>query len=330
MATTSPLRVAVTGAAGNIGYALLFRLASGDAFGKEQPIILHLLEVTPALPALEGVAMELRDSAFPLLEDVVLTDSARTAFDGVNYALLVGSKPRGKGMERSDLIRDNGPIFVGQGQALNERAASDIRVLVVGNPANTNALIAMNNAPDIPRERFTAMTRLDHNRALSQLAEKSGASVRDIDRLTIWGNHSNTMYPDLSQTTVRGEAALDQVSQDWVRDTFIPTVAKRGAAIIAARGQSSAASAAAAAIDHVRDWHKGTEGDSWVSMAVPSELGSYGIADNLIFSYPVRVRDGSYEVVNGLEWSDFAAEQIRASEAELLEEREVVAELLAG
>jgi malate dehydrogenase len=324
----TPLRVAITGAAGNIGYALLFRLASGDAFGKDQPVILQLLEITPALKALEGVAMELRDSAFPLLADIVLTDDARQAFDGTNYAFLVGSKPRGKGMERSDLIRDNGPIFVGQGQALNERAADDVRVLVVGNPANTNALIAMNNAPDIPRERFTAMTRLDHNRALSQLAEKAGSQVGEIQKLTIWGNHSTTMYPDLSQTTVGGTPATDLAAQEWVRDTFIPTVAKRGAAIIEARGQSSAASAASAAIDHMRDWHVGTEGDNWISMAVPSELGDYGIADNLIFSYPVRVKNREYEVVNGLQWDDFAAEKIRASEAELLEEREVVADLV--
>ncbi len=324
----SPLRVSVTGAAGNIGYALLFRLAAGDAFGTDQPIILQLLEIPPALRALEGVAMELRDSAFPLLEDIVLTSDAKTAFDGVNYALLVGSKPRGKGQERSDLIRDNGPIFVGQGKALNEVAAADVRVLVVGNPANTNCLIAMNNAPDIPRERFTAMTRLDHNRALSQLAEQTGATVRDIKKLTIWGNHSTTMFPDLTQTTVNGSPALDQVSQEWYRDTFIPTVAKRGAAIIEARGQSSAASAASAAIDHVHDWHFGTEGDNWVSMAVPSERGDYPIADNLIYSYPVRIQDGSYEVVNGLEWGEFGEEKVRATESELLEEREVVQELL--
>ncbi len=325
---TSPLRIAVTGAAGNIGYALLFRLASGDAFGKEQPVILQLLEVTPAMKALEGVAMELRDSAFPLLEELVLTDDPKEAFDGINYAMLVGSKPRGKGMERSDLIRDNGPIFVGQGKALNECAASDVRVLVVGNPANTNALIAMNNARDIPRERFTAMMRLDHNRALAQLAEKSGSSVQEIKKMTIWGNHSTTMVPDLSETTVGGKAAMEVVDEGWYRDTFIPTVAKRGAAIIEARGQSSAASAASAAIDHVRNWHYGTEGDDWVSMAVPSELGNYGIADNLIFSYPVRVRDGKYEVINGLSLTDFAQGLVRGTESELLEEREVVKDLL--
>ncbi|MDQ4076036.1 MAG: malate dehydrogenase [Chloroflexota bacterium] len=324
----TPLRVAVTGAAGNIGYALLFRLASGDAFGNDQPIILQLLEIPPVMKALEGVAMELRDAAFPLLEGLTLSDHAQEAFDGVNYALLVGSKPRGKGQERSDLIRDNGPIFVGQGEALNEVAADDVRVLVVGNPANTNALIAMNNAPDIPRERFTAMTRLDHNRALSQLSEKTGTPVSDIKRMSIWGNHSSTMYPDLSQTTVDGKPALEVVSQEWYRDTFIPTVAKRGAAIIEARGQSSAASAASAAIDHVHDWHFGTEGDNWVSMAVPSELGDYPIAENLIFSYPTRIRDRNIEVVNGLAWSDFGEQKIRTTEAELLEEREVVKDLL--
>lgn len=323
----APLRVAVTGAAGNIGYALLFRLAAGDAFGKDQPIILHMLEITPMLPALNGVAMELNDSAFPLLEGIVMSDDPKVAFDGINYGLLVGSKPRGKGMERKDLIRDNGPIFVGQGKALNERAASDVRVLVVGNPANTNALIAMNNARDIPRERFTAMTRLDHNRAIAQLAEKTGTPVRDIHKMTIWGNHSSTMVPDITQTTVGGKAALELVDNEWVQSTFIPTVAQRGAAIIQARGLSSAASAAAAAIDHVRDWHHGTEGDNWASFAVPSELGNYGIADNLIFSYPVRIKDGKYETVEGLDTSA-NLDKIRATEAELLEERSVVEDLL--
>ncbi len=323
----APLRVAVTGAAGNIGYALLFRLAAGDAFGKDQPIILHLLEITPALPALNGVAMELNDSAFPLLEGIVMSDDPKVAFDGINYGLLVGSKPRGKGMERKDLIRDNGPIFVGQGKALNERAADDVRILVVGNPANTNALIAMNNAPDIPRERFTAMTRLDHNRAISQLAEKTGVPVRDIQKMTIWGNHSSTMVPDITQTTIGGKAALELVDNAWVESTFIPTVAQRGAAIIQARGQSSAASAASAAIDHVRDWHFGTEGDNWVSFGVPSELGNYDIATNLIFSYPVRIKDGKYETVEGLDTSA-NLDKIRATEAELLEERGVVADLL--
>ena len=324
----SPLRVAVTGAAGNIGYALLFRLASGDAFGKDQPIILQLLEITPAMQALDGVAMELRDAAFPLVEELVLTDDANVAFDGVNYALLVGSKPRGKGQERSDLIRDNGPIFIGQGQALNNHAADDVRVLVVGNPANTNALIAMSNAPDIPRERFTAMTRLDHNRALSQLASKTGSTVRDIEGVAVWGNHSPTMFPDLSRTTVDGTPALDLIDPTWYRDDFIPTVGKRGAAIIQARGQSSAASAASAAVDHVRDWHNGT-GEACVPMAVPSRLGDYGIDDNLIFSYPVRVgSDGTLTVVDGFEMDDFAREKIAATEAELVEERSYVTDLL--
>jgi malate dehydrogenase len=325
----APIRIVVTGAAGNIGYALLFRLAAGDAFGADQPVILHMLEITPALKALEGVAMELEDGAFPLLHGMVLTDKLEEAFDGINWALLVGSKPRGKGMERNDLIRDNGPIFTGQGKAINDRAAKDVRVLVVGNPANTNALIAMNNAPDVPRERFTAMTRLDHNRAMAQLARKSGAKVADVKKVTIWGNHSATQYPDAAQATINGKPALQVINdEEWLRNTFIPVVQKRGAAIIEARGQSSAASAAAAAIDHVRDWANGTEGDNWVSMAVPSELGQYGIADNLIFSYPVRCRNGSYEVVNGLQWSDFARGKVEATTKELQEEREVVQDLL--
>lgn len=326
----APLRVAVTGAAGNIGYALLFRLASGDAFGKDQPLILQLIEIPPVMKALEGVAMELRDCAFPLVQELILTDNAKTGFDGVNYALLVGSKPRGKGMLRSDLIRDNGPIFVGQGRALNARAASDVRVLVVGNPANTNALIAMNNAPDIPRERFTAMTRLDHNRALSQLASKTGAAVRDIKKMTIWGNHSPTMVADITQTMVAGTSAMNLVDEAWVRDTFMPTVGKRGSAIIKARGQSSAASAASAAIDHVHDWHFGTGDDNWVSMAIPSELGTYGIADNLIFSHPVRIQDGQYEVVSDIPVDEFRRGKIEATEAELLGEREIVKGLLGG
>jgi malate dehydrogenase len=326
----SPLRVAVTGAAGNIGYALLFRLASGYAFGKDQPLILQLIEIPPVMKALEGVAMELRDCAFPLLEGLILTDEPKTGFDGANYAFLVGSMPRRKGQERSDLIRANGPIFVGQGNALNERAADDVRILVVGNPANTNALIAMNNAPDIPRERFTAMTRLDHNRAISQLAAKTGGAVRDIRQMTIWGNHSSTQVPDISYTTIGEQAATELVEQDWVRNTFMPTVAKRGGAIIAARGQSSAASAAAAALDHVKSWHHGTPENDWVSMAIPSEQGDYGITDNLIFSYPVRIKDGQYEVVSGLEPNDFYSQKIRATEAELVKERSVVADLLAG
>ena len=324
----APLRVAVTGAAGNIGYALVFRIAAGDAFGKDQPVILHMIEIPPVMKALEGVAMELNDGAFPLLEGLVLADDPNVGFDGVNYAMLVGSMPRRKGMLRSDLVRKNGPIFVGQGKALNATAASDVRVVVVGNPANSNALIAMNNAPDIPRERFTAMTRLDHNRALSQLASKTGALVRDIRKMTIWGNHSPTMVPDISHTMIGDQAAVDILDDEWVRGTFMPTVAKRGSAIIQARGQSSAASAASAALDHVRSWHLGTEDDDWVSMSVPSELGDYGIADNLIFSYPVRVKDGQYEVVNGLEPNEFYSAKIKATEEDLLNERSVITDLL--
>ena len=324
----SPLRVAVTGAAGNIGYALLFRLASGDAFGKDQPVILQLLEIPPAMQALEGVAMELRDAAFPLLEGLVLTDDPAEAFDGVNYAMLVGSKPRGKGQERSDLIRDNGPIFVGQGEALNRRAADDVRIVVVGNPANTNALIAMNNAPDIPRERFSAMTRLDHNRARSRLASQTGKAVRDIEGLVVWGNHSPTMFPDLSRATVDGTPAHDLIDQGWYREEFIPTVGKRGAAIIQARGQSSAASAASAAVDHVRDWQTGT-GETWVSMAIPTALGPYGFEENLIFSQPVRIgNDGALQVVDGFEFDDFARQMLDKTQNELLEERAFVQDLL--
>lgn len=324
----APIRVAVTGAAGNIGYALLFRIASGDAFGKDQPVILHMVEIPPVMSALEGVAMELNDGAFPLLEDMVLADNPTDGFAGVNYAMLVGSMPRRKGMLRADLVQKNGPIFVGQGKALNAAAASDVRIVVVGNPANSNALIAMNNAPDIPRTRFSAMTRLDHNRALSQLATKTGVLVRDIQKMTIWGNHSPSMVPDISQTVIGGQAALDILDQAWVRDTFMPTVAKRGSAIIAARGKSSAASAASAAVDHVNSWHLGTNGDNWVSMSVPSELGEYGIADNLIFSYPVRIKDGEYEVVNGLPIDDFYAAKIKLTEEDLLGERSVIEDLL--
>ncbi|HYN89726.1 MAG TPA: malate dehydrogenase [Ardenticatenaceae bacterium] len=325
----TPVRVTVTGAAGNIGYALLFRLAAGNALGPDQPIILQLLEITPAMKALEGVAMELEDGAFPLLADIVLTDDPNAAFDGCNWAFLVGSKPRGKGMERKDLIRDNGPIFTTQGRAINDRAADGVRVLVVGNPANTNCLIAMNNAPDVPRERFTAMTRLDHNRAIAQVARKAGARVSSIKQVTIWGNHSATQYPDLRHATIGGRPAEEVIGDDaWIRETFIPAVQQRGAAIIQARGQSSAASAASAAVDHVRDWALGTPEGDWVSMAIPSELGQYGIPDNLIFSYPVRCANGQYEVVAGLGFSDFGREKLEATTAELLEEREVVQDLL--
>lgn len=326
----SPLRVTVTGAAGNIGYALVFRLAAGDVFGPDQPVILQMLEIPPAMKALEGVAMELEDCAFPLLHDMVLTDNVETAFDGANWALLVGSKPRGKGMERKDLIRDNGPIFTTQGKAINNRAASDVRVLVVGNPANTNCLIAMNNAPDVPRERFTAMTRLDHNRAVNQVAKKAGVPVTAVKRVTIWGNHSSTQYPDLRHARIEGKPAPEVLSDDaWIRETFIPLVQQRGAAVIAARGLSSAASAANAAIDHVRTWAFGTEPDDWVSMAVPSEAGEYGIPANLIFSYPVRCADGRYEVVNGLDFDDFGRQKLEVTTNELLEERSVVEDLLS-
>ncbi|GAB3624432.1 malate dehydrogenase [Mariniluteicoccus endophyticus] len=325
--TKTPVKVAVTGAAGQICYSLLFRIASGDLLGKDQPVDLHLLEITPALKALEGVCMELNDAAFPLLNNIVTGDDANKVFDGVNIALLVGAKPRGKGMERGDLLKDNGGIFAPQGRALNDNAADDIRVLVTGNPANTNALIAMNNAPDIPNERFNALTRLDHNRALSQLAEKLGCTVNDITNMTIWGNHSATQYPDLFNAKVNGENAAEKVNdQEWLENTFIPTVAKRGAAIIEARGASSAASAASATVDHMRDWVLGTPEGDWVSMSVPSD-GSYGVPEGLISSFPCTVKDGKYEIVQGLEVNDFSRAKIDASVAELAEERDTVKEL---
>lgn len=320
----TPVKVAVTGAAGQICYSLLFRIAAGDLLGKDQPVDLHLLEVTPALQALEGVVMELNDSAFPLLNNIVTGDDANKVFDGVNLALLVGAKPRGKGMERGDLLKDNGGIFGPQGKALNDHAADDIKVLVTGNPANTNALIAMNNAPDIPNERFNALTRLDHNRAISQLAEKLDVPVTEITNMTIWGNHSATQYPDLYNAKVNGENAAEKVNdQDWIENTFIPTVAKRGAAIIEARGASSAASAASATIDHMRDWVSGTPSNDWVSMSVPSD-GSYGVPEGLISSFPCTVSGGSYQIVQGLEINDFSRGKIDASVAELTEERDTV------
>ncbi len=323
----SPVKVAVTGAAGQICYSLLFRIASGDLLGKDQPVALHLLEITPALKALEGVVMELDDCAFPLLQKVVTGDDPNTVFDGVNIALLVGAKPRGKGMERGDLLRDNGGIFAPQGRALNDHAADDVRVLVTGNPANTNALIAMHNAPDIPNERFNALTRLDHNRAISQLAAKLGVEVTDIRRMTIWGNHSATQYPDLFNAEVNGKNAAELVNdQDWLADTFIPTVAKRGAAIIEARGLSSAASAANATIAHMRDWVLGTPEDDWVSMSVLSD-GSYGVEEGIISSFPCTVTDGNYEIVQGLEVNDFSRSRIDASVAELVDERDTVKDL---
>src|SRR5918992_4248995 len=323
-----PMKVAVTGAAGAIGYSLLFRIAAGEMLGEDQPVELRMLEISDAMEALEGVAMELDDCAFPLLTRMDLTDDAKEAFDGANVCLLVGAKPRGKGMERSDLLQENGKIFGPQGQAINENAAADVRVLVVGNPANTNCLIAMNHAPDVPDGRFTAMTRLDHNRALAQLAKKVGCEVTDVSQMGVWGNHSPTMYPDLFNAKVKGEIAAEAVDdQDWIENDFLPTVGKRGAAIIDARGASSAASAASAAIDHVRDWVLGS--DDWVSMAIPS-TGDYDVEDGIICSFPCTCSNGSYEVVQGLELTDFSKEKIQASVDELKEEREAVKDLISG
>ncbi len=322
-----PVRVAITGAAGQIGYQLAFRIASGQMLGTDQPVILQLLEITPALGALSGVAMELDDCAFPTLSGLVLSDDPEVAFADADVALLVGAKPRGPGMERKDLLTENAKIFSAQGKALNARASRDVRVLVVGNPANTNALIARENAPDIDPRNFTAMTRLDHNRALAQLAAKTASHARDIRRLTIWGNHSATQYPDISQATVGGQPAAGLVAQDWYRDEFIPTVQQRGAAIIKARGASSAASAASAAIDHIRDWVMGTPEGDWVSMAVASD-GSYGIAEGVVYSYPVTCRDGAYQIVQGLDIDEFSRAKMDATDAELREEREGVAHLL--
>ncbi|MDR6596720.1 malate dehydrogenase [Saccharothrix longispora] len=322
--TRTPVNVTVTGAAGQIGYALLFRIASGHLLGADVPVRLRLLEIPQAVKAAEGTAMELDDCAFPLLSGIDITDDAKTAFDGVNVALLVGARPRTKGMERGDLLEANGGIFKPQGEAINAGAADDVRVLVVGNPANTNALIAQRHAPDVPAERFTAMTRLDHNRALAQLAKKLNVSVTDIKKLTIWGNHSATQYPDLFRAEVNGQVAAEAVNdQAWLENEFIPTVAKRGAAIIEARGLSSAASAANAAIDHLHDWVNGTAEGDWVSMAVPSD-GSYGVPEGLISSFPVTVADGKYSIVQGLEIDDFSRARIDASVAELVEERDAV------
>ncbi|MEO9223100.1 MAG: malate dehydrogenase [Mycobacteriaceae bacterium] len=322
--SNTPVKVAVTGAAGQIGYSLLFRIASGALLGPDTPIALRLLEITPALGAAEGVAMELDDCAFPLLSSIDISDDANVAFDGANIAMLVGSRPRTKGMERADLLAANGAIFTVQGKALSEHAADDVKVLVVGNPANTNALIAMNNAPDVPRERFTAMTRLDHNRAMAQLAKKTNATVADIKKMTIWGNHSATQYPDLFHAEVNGRNAAEAVNdQGWLENDFIPTVQKRGAAIIEARGSSSAASAASAAANHVRDWVAGTPAGDWVSMAVPSD-GSYGVPEGLISSFPVTTSGGGYEIVQGLEIDEFSRARIDASAAELSEERDAV------
>lgn len=324
--STTPLKVAVTGAAGQIGYSLLFRLASGSLLG-DRPIELRLLEIEPALKALEGVVMELDDCAFPQLAGVEIGHDPEKIFDGVNLALLVGARPRGPGMERGDLLEANGAIFTAQGKALNAVAADDVRIGVTGNPANTNALIAMTNAPDIPQERFSALTRLDHNRAISQLAAKTGAAVTDIKKMTIWGNHSATQYPDLFHAEVGGRNAAEVVGdQSWIENDFIPTVAKRGAAIIEARGSSSAASAASATVDAARDWLLGSAQDDWVSMAVVSD-GSYGVPEGLISSFPVTTEDGDWEIVQGLEIDDFSRGRIDASTAELAEERDAVKEL---
>lgn len=323
----NPVRVAITGAAGNIGYQLAFRIASGDMLGKDQPVILQLLEITPALDALKGVVMELRDCAFPLLADIVATDDINVAFKAADYALLVGARPRGPGMERKDLLTANGAIFGPQGKAMNEHANKDIKVLVVGNPANTNALIAQAAAPDLNQRNFTAMTRLDHNRAMWQLAEKTGTHVNDVKNMLIWGNHSATQYPDISRCSINGKPANEQVDANWYKETFIPDVQQRGAAVIKQRGASSAASAASAAIDHMRSWALGTPEGEWVSMAVPSD-GSYGIAPGVIYSYPCTCKDGEYEIVQGLALSDFDREKMQATETELREERASIEDLL--
>lgn len=322
-----PVRVAVTGAAGQISYAMLFRIAAGDMLGSDQPVILQLLEIPPAMDALQGVVMELDDCAFPLLQGVVASDDPVTAFADVDFAMLVGARPRGPGMERKDLLTENARIFSVQGKALNESASRDVRVLVVGNPANTNALIASANAPDIDKAQFTAMTRLDHNRAISQLAGKTGAATTEISRVTIWGNHSATQYPDIHHAMIAGERAMDQVDEEWMTGEFIPTVQQRGAAIIKARGASSAASAAGAAIDHMRTWVQGTPEDDWVSMAIPS-TGDYGIETGLIYSFPVTCSDGRYTVVRDLAINPLSEERMQVTEAELREERDGVKELL--
>jgi malate dehydrogenase len=325
---TQPKRIAITGAAGQICYSMLFRIAAGDIYGPDQPVSLHLLEITPALGLLEAVKMELDDCAFPLLSDIVCTDDAKVALDKVDAALFVGAKPRGPGMERSDLIADNGKIFSALGKTLNEVGNPDCKVCVVGNPANTNALILKSNAPNINPRNITALTRLDHNRALSQLAAKTGSSVSDIQRMVIWGNHSTTQVPDLSYASVNGKSAADLVDQQWAQEEFIPTVAKRGAAVINARGSSSAASAANGVIDHMASWARGTSADDWVSMAVSSD-GSYGIEEGLIYSFPVQCKDGDYRIVNDLDVSDFIRDKMQASQSELQEERAMVKDLLA-
>jgi malate dehydrogenase len=328
MATKKPVRITITGAAGQIGYQLIFRIAAGDLFGARQPVILQLLEVTPALGALNGVVMELSDCAFPNLAGIVTTDNAELAFKDADFAILVGAKPRGPGMERKDLLLENARIFSAQGKAINKVAKKDIKVLVVGNPANTNALITAANAPRINKKNITSMMRLDHNRAAAQLAAKTGVHVNDVKRLVIWGNHSSTQYPDIHQATIKGRPAQKLVDESWVTDTFIPTVQQRGAAIIKARGASSAASAASAAIDHMRDWVMGSK-NQWVSMGVPSD-GSYGIQKGIVYGFPVICIKGKYTIVKGLRPGPFSQQRMHASEAELLEERAGVKDLLGG
>lgn len=323
----APVRVTITGAAGQIGYQLAFRIASGQMLGSDQPVVLQLLEIPPALPALQGVVMELDDCAFSTLAGIVATDDPNVAFKDSDYALLVGARPRGPGMERKDLLEANAAIFSVQGKAMNDHASRDIKVLVVGNPANTNALIASSNAPDIDAGNFTAMTRLDHNRAMAQLANKTGSPVNDITCMTIWGNHSATQYPDVNHAAVGGKSASDLVDQDWLAEGFIPVVQQRGAAIIKARGASSAASAASAAIDHMHDWALGTPDGDWVSMAIPAD-GSYGIEPGIVYSYPVRCAGGKYEIVQDLVIDDFSRERMTATEVELREERAAIEELL--
>jgi malate dehydrogenase len=321
------VNVTITGAAGHIGYALVFRIASGAMFGQEQPVILRLLEIPQSMSALSGVRMELEDCAFPLLHDIVTTDDARIGFRGTDYAVLVGAKPRGKGMERKDLITENAKIFANQGRAINDHASGAVRVLVVGNPANTNALIAAANAPDLDRSQFTAMTRLDHNRALGQLANKTNTRVADISRMTVWGNHSLTQYPHIDNCLVHGKPVYELVSRDWAIDHFIPRIQRRGAEIIDARGLSSAASAADAVVDHVHDWALGTPEGDWVSMSVHSD-GSYGIEEGIIFSYPVTCKAGQYEIVQGLDLDEFSQSRLKATEKELRDEREIIQDLL--
>lgn len=321
------VRVAVTGAAGQIGYSLLFRIASGEMLGADQPVILKLMEITQALNALNGVVMEINDCAYPLVEEIIVTDDPEKGFGDADYCVLVGAKPRSKGMERGDLLKENGKIFKPQGRAINDVAGRGVKVLVIGNPANTNALIAMNNAPDLDPSQFTAMTRLDHNRAISQVAEKTGARVGDIRKVAIWGNHSATQYPDLNHATINGKPAMDQLGRDWVRNSFIPRVQKRGAEVIEARGLSSAASAAYAGLEHVRDWVNGSESGNWISMAVPSD-GSYDVPEGLIYSFPVTVEKGEWKIVQDLDIDEFSREKMQATQKELEEERDAVRDLI--